>query len=65
VTAESRDSAATTDREMAARIIGLVGGPGNVVRVTHCYSRLRFALLDDAGADDARLFDAVLEGIGI
>jgi len=43
------------ESEMARRIIELVGGSENVVRVTHCYSRLRFTLRDDGHADDAQL----------
>ncbi|NTW41059.1 MAG: PTS transporter subunit EIIB [Cellulomonadaceae bacterium] len=40
---------------LAARVLTLVGGPGNVAQLTHCYSRLRFALHDDAAADEAAL----------
>lgn len=40
---------------LAGRVLALVGGPGNVERLTHCYSRLRFTLRDDAAADEATL----------
>lgn len=36
---------------LAARILALVGGPGNVRELTRCWSRLRFVLHDDALAD--------------
>lgn len=36
------------DQELALRIGKLVGGPGNVSQVTHCATRLRFALKDNS-----------------
>lgn len=36
------------DQELALRIGELVGGPGNVSQVTHCATRLRFALKDNS-----------------
>jgi beta-glucoside PTS system EIICBA component len=44
-----------TESELAERILSLVGGPGNVVRITHCFSRLRFILHDDDRAQDAEI----------
>ncbi|MBU4335618.1 MAG: PTS transporter subunit EIIB [Actinobacteria bacterium] len=38
--------------ELATRLLGLVGGPDNVVELTHCWARLRFVLRDEAMADD-------------
>ena len=55
MSAQGRDSVASTDTETARRLVEVVGGAGNVVRVTHCYSRLRLVLRDDAGADEAGL----------
>lgn len=34
-------------KKLAAQILELVGGPGNVVTATHCITRLRFNLRDD------------------
>ena len=39
-------------RELAEEIIKGVGGKNNVVSVTHCATRLRFELADEALADD-------------
>ena len=36
------------DQELALRIGELVGGPGNVSQMTHCATRLRFALKDNS-----------------
>ncbi|HEY0187992.1 MAG TPA: PTS transporter subunit EIIB [Cellulomonas sp.] len=36
---------------MAAQVVRLVGGPGNVADVTHCFLRLRLTLVDPAAAD--------------
>lgn len=44
-----------TRSQLARRIIELVGGPEDVVRVTYCYSRLRFAPRDEGSALDAQL----------
>ena len=38
-------------RELAARVLELVGGADNVVMATHCITRLRFNLKDDSKAD--------------
>ncbi|HIV43310.1 MAG TPA: PTS transporter subunit EIIC [Candidatus Faecalibacterium avium] len=37
--------------ELAKKIIGLVGGEGNISNVTHCATRLRFNLKDESKAD--------------
>jgi PTS system beta-glucosides-specific IIC component len=39
--------------QIAADVLRGVGGPGNVASVTHCATRLRFALVDRAKADKA------------
>ncbi|WP_159501170.1 PTS transporter subunit EIIB [Microbacterium sp. 18062] len=36
---------------LAETILRLVGGPSNVVSLTHCMSRLRFTLVDEHAAD--------------
>lgn len=38
-------------RELAAKVLELVGGADNVKAATHCVTRLRFNLVDDAKAD--------------
>ena len=38
-------------KELAARVLELVGGADNVVMATHCITRLRFNLKDDSKAD--------------
>lgn len=35
----------------ASRLLELVGGAGNISAVTHCMTRMRFVLVDDARAD--------------
>lgn len=40
---------------LARQILALVGGADNVERLSHCYSRLRFLLHDDAAADEGAL----------
>ena len=43
----------TEDRIPTLReVLDLVGGPGNVQTLTHCWARLRFVLRDPALADD-------------
>lgn len=37
---------------LAGRLLALVGGPANVVELTHCWARLRFVLHDDLAADE-------------
>ena len=49
----------STDAELGAELLGLVGGAGNVEAVTACASRLRFVLRDHGAADT----DAV-RGVG-
>lgn len=44
-----------TGTGLAEQVLALVGGTENVERVTHCFSRLRFVLHDDAVADDAAI----------
>ena len=34
--------------ELARKIVDLVGGPQNIAAVSHCVTRLRFKLFDDA-----------------
>lgn len=41
--------------KLAADILRLVGGPGNVAGVTNCMTRLRFSLKDPARADAASI----------
>lgn len=36
---------------LSAQILDLMGGPANVERLTHCFSRLRFRLRDSTLAD--------------
>lgn len=38
-------------KEMAAKILKLVGGEQNISQLTHCATRLRFVLKDDSKAD--------------
>lgn len=42
-------------RELAAFIVEAVGGEGNVTALTHCATRLRFALKDDSIPDEKKL----------
>lgn len=42
-----------TTRDRAAEIIRAVGGPSNVVSLTHCATRLRFELRDGSAVDQA------------
>jgi phosphotransferase system IIB component len=46
---------------LAERVLTLVGGPGNVQRLTHCWARVRFELHDDALPDDDAI--AALPGV--
>lgn len=43
------------DTQMAAEILAAVGGAGNVATVTHCMTRLRFHLKDEALSSDEQL----------
>ena len=47
--------------KLAADIIELVGGEENITSITHCVTRLRFKLKDEAKADDQRI--GHLEGV--
>ena len=49
-------------KELAARVLELVGGADNVVMATHCITRLRFNLKDDSKADLEAL--KTLDGAG-
>jgi len=44
--------AALSDQELAAALLPLVGGAGNVAAVTACAVRLRFVLRDAAVVDE-------------
>ncbi len=48
-------------KELAAKILKLVGGRGNVDTVVHCYTRLRFNLIDDGRANMAEI--KLLDGV--
>ncbi|MBQ9316407.1 MAG: PTS transporter subunit EIIB, partial [Atopobiaceae bacterium] len=41
--------------KLATDIIELVGGEDNITSITHCVTRLRFMLKDEAKADDQRI----------
>jgi phosphotransferase system IIB component len=53
VTAAAGDG--LTDAELAAALLPLVGGAGNVDLVTACASRLRFVLRDASARDEAAI----------
>jgi phosphotransferase system IIB component len=53
VTAAAGDG--LTDAELAAALLPLVGGAGNVDLVTACASRLRFVLQDASARDEAAI----------
>lgn len=42
-------------KELAAFIIEAVGGEVNIVSLTHCATRLRFALKDDSIPDEKKI----------
>ena len=42
-------------QETAPQIIAAIGGNENIDNVTHCMTRLRFVLKDDAKADDEKV----------
>lgn len=42
-------------KELAAFIIEAVGGEANIVSLTHCATRLRFALKDDSIPDEKKI----------
>ncbi|WP_407345837.1 glucose PTS transporter subunit IIA [Pengzhenrongella phosphoraccumulans] len=48
----------TTQRSTAQEIVAKLGGPGNIVSLTHCATRLRF-VLNDAGLVDEKAVDAI------
>ncbi|PFG18245.1 PTS system IIA component (Glc family) /PTS system IIB component (Glc family) /PTS system IIC component (Glc family) [Propionicimonas paludicola] len=49
---------ASTTTDTAAQIVAKVGGPSNIVSLTHCATRLRFEL-KDAGKVDAAALDKI------
>jgi PTS system beta-glucosides-specific IIC component len=48
----------TTKRNTAQEIVAKVGGPGNIVSLTHCATRLRFEL-NDSGLVDKEAVEAI------
>jgi PTS system beta-glucosides-specific IIC component len=48
----------TTKRSTAQEIVAKIGGPGNIVSLTHCATRLRFEL-KDAGLVDKKAVEAI------
>jgi len=48
----------TIQRSTAEGIVAEIGGPGNIVSVTHCATRLRFEL-NDAGLVDQKALEAI------
>ncbi|HYO20664.1 MAG TPA: glucose PTS transporter subunit IIA [Dermatophilaceae bacterium] len=48
----------TTKRSTAQEIVAKVGGPGNILSLTHCATRLRFEL-DDASLVDLKAVEAI------
>jgi len=48
----------TTRRNTAREIVAEIGGPGNIVSLTHCATRLRFEL-NDAGLVDQKAVEAI------
>lgn len=44
-------SALVDDRELAAELLRLLGGPANVTDFTHCMTRLRVSVADQTGVD--------------
>lgn len=42
-------------KELASFIIEAVGGEANIVSLTHCATRLRFALKDDSIPDEKKI----------
>lgn len=53
----------TTERSTAEAIIAEIGGPGNIVAVTHCATRLRFEL-NDSGLVDQKAVEAIAGVMG-
>ncbi|MCI1890702.1 MAG: beta-glucoside-specific PTS transporter subunit IIABC [Schleiferilactobacillus harbinensis] len=51
------------NEELAANILNGVGGKGNINGITHCVTRIRFILGDEARADDNKIknLDGVLD----
>lgn len=49
------------NKELAGRIVALVGGERNISALTHCVTRLRFVLKDEAQADQAAI--EALDGV--
>ena len=54
----------TTKRTTAEEIVAKIGGPGNIVSVTHCATRLRFEL-NDAGLVDQKAVEAIDGVMGV
>ncbi len=54
----------TTKRSTAEEIVAEVGGPGNIVSVTHCATRLRF-VLNDAALVDQQALEATAGVMGV
>jgi len=48
----------TTQRSTAEGIVAEIGGPGNIVSLTHCATRLRFEL-NDSGLVDQKAVEAI------
>jgi len=48
----------TTKRSTAEEIVAKIGGPGNIVSLTHCATRLRFEL-NDASLVDQKALEAI------
>ena len=48
----------TKQRSTAQEIVAKIGGPGNIVSLTHCATRLRFEL-NDAGLVDKKAVEAI------
>ena len=54
---------ATDWNKLATDVIELVGGEENITSITHCVTRLRFMLKDEAKADDEKIdkLDGVIQ----
>lgn len=45
------ESKELANRKLGEDVVGLVGGKENILSISHCMTRLRFKLRDDAKAD--------------
>lgn len=45
------ESKELVNRKLGEDVVGLVGGKENILSISHCMTRLRFKLRDDAKAD--------------